>query len=139
MITWKPYELYEAQYAEVGAFILEAHPNGSWVVRHVTGAVPCITSELEPIINPSADLASAKAKAISALSEMQANEQAIRRYEAITVKFCERYQEYRRMMKLGMEEPSHENDALFTEMENSLDGDVERFLLGKKPVHTHAA
>ena len=38
-MNWKPYALYPGiEHAGVGGFILEAHSNGSWVVRHVIGA-----------------------------------------------------------------------------------------------------
>ena len=44
MTSWNKYKNSDGEWAEVGAFILEASVNGSWVVRHKMGAVPCRVS-----------------------------------------------------------------------------------------------
>lgn len=100
MTNWKQYQGAQAHYAEVGAFIMEAHPNGSWVVRHVHGLIPCRSSELEPVLNPGANMASAKIKAAQALNEiLQASGSAlaqVERQQMITRRLCERYQAARK-------------------------------------------
>lgn len=40
MIIWNRYAKSDGEWAEVGAFILEASVNGSWVVRHKMAAIP---------------------------------------------------------------------------------------------------
>ena len=99
-IEWNKYQGTDGEWAELGAFIIEASTNGSWVVRHKTGAVPC---------RASADiggaqvggLEAAKAACERVLSEVLAaprgpnalaSTAALIEQRAITMALCRRYQ-----------------------------------------------
>lgn len=73
MINWKPYPhpvVDGCEYAEVGAFVLEAYPSGSWCVFHPKRPVPGRHSLLS--IGGGGDLSGAKAIAEQQLREMLA-------------------------------------------------------------------
>lgn len=47
MVEWQKYQRSDGEFTEIGAFILEAATNGTWVVRHKMGEVPCrVSSDL---------------------------------------------------------------------------------------------
>lgn len=135
MIPWTRYPNIKAEYAEVGGFILEAHANGSWVVRHHANAVVSRTSLFEPVINPGADLDSAKAKAEEAFSTMMrevkpgAQQPDACREREITVRLCQRYEQIRHAQRRLLEGPASleaENDT--SALEDALDRDVRKYL-----------
>lgn len=118
-MNWKMYNSYDGQYAEVGAFILEAHPNGSWVVRHKTGAIPCRFSELTPILDPDATIETAKVKCESEFRSMLADSEGEGgKYKDIAIKLCERYAAMRDAQRVGSDK----------ELVDKLDADVSKFL-----------
>lgn len=88
MTNWYKYKNSDGEWAEVGAFILEASVNGSWVVRHKTAAVPCRVSadigEAQP-----GGLDAAKASCERVLAE--ALEAGPDRGEDVAVALCRRY------------------------------------------------
>jgi hypothetical protein len=97
MADWNQYKNSDGEWAEVGAFILEASVNGSWVVRHKMGAVPCRVSadigEAQP-----GGLDGAKASCERALAEVLGScndTAAVAEQKAITVALCKRYQQAR--------------------------------------------
>lgn len=136
-MDWKHYALYPStEHAGVGGFILEAHSNGSWVVRHVIGSVPARYSELEPVLNHGADINSAKAKAIEAFTAMMAevkNPSNGTKEKRITLRLCERYQELRAAQQALIEGPvSHERENDVAALEAKMDEDVERYVMNNK-------
>lgn len=88
MTNWQQYKNSDGEWAEVGAFILEASVNGSWVVRHKTGAVPCRASadigEAQP-----GGIEAAKASCERVLAEMLAAKPD--RSEDVALALCRRY------------------------------------------------
>lgn len=70
MIHWTPYPKAPGAYATVGEVILEAYQNGSWVVRHRLKPLYRKQSSLVPLLNPKADLNTAKEAAEKALNEL---------------------------------------------------------------------
>lgn len=125
-LRWQKYRHYEGEFAEFGGFILEATGNGSWVVRHMLGKVPCRHSELEPVLNPGANIETAKVKAEAALRELLTEVPDLERQQAITLRLCERY----RAMRNAAGTP--EGEALQAELDKS----VDKYL---KPLQTHSA
>lgn len=105
MIDWNKYQRSDGEWAEVGAFILEASVNGSWVVRHKTGAVPCRASADMGIMQPGG-IDAAKATCERVLAEVLAapngpqalaSTAALVEQRAITMALCNRYQSARAM------------------------------------------
>ena len=97
MADWHKYKNSDGEWTEVGAFILEASVNGSWVVRHKMGAVPCRVSadigEAQP-----GGLDGAKASCERVLAEVLGScndTAAVAEQRAITVALCKRYQQAR--------------------------------------------
>lgn len=136
-MDWKHYALYPGtEHAGVGGFILEAHSNGSWVVRHVIGSVPARYSELEPVMNHCADINSAKAKAIEAFTAMMAevkNPSNGTKEKRITLRLCERYQELRAAQIALIEgPPSHERENDVAALEEKMDEDVKRYVMSNQ-------
>ena len=97
MTSWNQYKNSDGEWAEVGAFILEASVNGSWVVRHKTGAVPCRASADVGEAQPGG-LDGAKASCELVLAEVLGScndTAAVAEQKAITVALCKRYQQAR--------------------------------------------
>lgn len=95
MITWNKYTKSDGEWAEVGAFILEASTNGSWVVRHKTGALPCKTSADTGIMRACA-IEAAKAACVRALSEItHMSDVQVTKLERIVRGLCQRYESAR--------------------------------------------
>ena len=93
MIDWNKYPRADGEWAEVGAFILEASVNGSWVVRHKTGAVPCRVSADMGVAQPGG-IDGAKAACERILGEVLAahdDTAAVAEQKAITAALCDRY------------------------------------------------
>lgn len=93
MTTWTKYKNADGEWAEVGAFILEASVNGSWVVRHKIGAVPCRASADLGALQEGG-MEGAKASCERVLAEMLAScndTAAVAEQKAITVALCDRY------------------------------------------------
>lgn len=88
MTTWTKYKNADGEWAEVGAFILEASANGSWVVRHKMGAVPCRVSADVGEAQPGG-LDGAKASCERVLAEVLAA--GPDRGEDVAVALCRRY------------------------------------------------
>lgn len=129
MINWKPYPNQAGEYAEIGAMILEAHANGSWVVRHAHGQVGAWYSEMEPVINPGANMASAKAKAEAAMNSMltSATDDGARERK-ITRRLCERYEELRNKQREYFRTKDQGVLAESKALEAALDRDVKAYL-----------
>ena len=99
VIQWTKYLRSDGEWAEFGAFILEAATNGTWVVRHKTGALPCRASaDLRAM--PSGGIDEAKASCERVLSEILAapngiealaSNQAVAEQHGITLALCKRY------------------------------------------------
>jgi hypothetical protein len=88
MANWNKYKNSDGEWAEVGAFILEASVNGSWVVRHKTAAVPCRVSADVGEAQPGG-LDGAKASCERVLAEVLAA--GPDRGEDVAVALCRRY------------------------------------------------
>lgn len=105
MTTWQKYRNADGEWAEVGAFILEASVNGSWVVRHKIGAVPCRASaDMSAALD--GGIEAAKAACERVLAEILAapngagnlaSTAALIEQKAITVALCRRYTSARAM------------------------------------------
>ena len=109
MIEWTKYRRADGEWAEVGAFILEASANGSWVVRHKLGAVPCRCSADLGTMQPGG-IDAAKASCERVLAEVLAapngpqalaSTAAIVQQRAITLALCNRYQSMRALQREG--------------------------------------
>jgi hypothetical protein len=88
MAEWQKYKRTDGEWAEVGAFILEASTNGTWVVRHKIGAVPCRNSPGLGLHQPGG-LEEAKASCERVLAEMLAETPS--GGEEVALAFCRRY------------------------------------------------
>ena len=97
MIDWNKYPRADGEWAEVGAFILEASANGSWVVRHKVAAVPCRASaDIGAPLEGGID--GAKEACERVLGEVLAahdDTAAVAQQKAVTVALCRRYQTMR--------------------------------------------
>jgi len=97
MVDWNKYQRADGEWAEVGAFILEASVNGSWVVRHKVAAVPCRASaDIGAPLEGGID--GAKAACERVLGEVLAahdDTAAVAQQKAITLALCRRYQRAR--------------------------------------------
>jgi len=93
MIEWNKYQRSDGEWAEVGAFILEASVNGSWVVRHKLARIPCRCSADIGVMQPGG-LHAAKASCERVLGEILAEfkpDDAVEKQRRITLALCERY------------------------------------------------
>lgn len=93
MIEWNKYQRADGEWAEVGAFILEASVNGSWVVRHKLAMIPCRCSADIGARQPGG-IDAAKASCERVLGEIVAEvkpDEAVEKQRRITVALCERY------------------------------------------------
>lgn len=115
MLDWIAYKNADGQWAESGAFILEASTNGSWVVRHKMGAIPSRASA-DLSTRPSGGLEGAKSACEGALREMLAapnginalaSTAALVEQRAVTLALCKRYMAARALQR----EASDQGDA----------------------------
>lgn len=111
MVVWQKYQRTDGEWAEVGAFILEASTNGTWVVRHKIGAVPCRASA-DMGGTQVGGLEAAKAACERVLSEVLAaprgpnalaSTAALIEQRAITMALCKRYQAARVLQREASE------------------------------------
>ena len=96
MIDWKQYKNSDGEWAEAGAFILEASVNGSWVVRHKLGAISGRASADSDVMQPGG-IDAARASCEQALAELLAAKPD--RSGDVALALCRRYVAVRKLQR----------------------------------------
>jgi hypothetical protein len=136
MIQWHRYQRADGEWAEFGAFVLEASSNGSWVVRHKMGEVPCRCSADLGGMQPGG-IDSAKAACEKILAEILAapsgngalvSTSALKEQKAITVALCKRHMAVRALQAEAAEKNTEEHTNKANAAQSELDRRIKAYI-----------
>lgn len=140
-LQWAKYQRTDGEWAEFGAFILEASSNGSWVVRHKMGLTPCRTSADIGLSQPGG-LDAAKTSCERVLTEILAapngadallSTTALAEQRAITLALCDRFKSMRAAQEEAAREPSERSQFVAMSALEELDARVGAYLKKNRP------